>query len=510
MTEGEPVEVEVVERDAPLDSEVPWQRLSARMIVVDLARSLLAIAPSIVAFVVFDLQASWGTVVPLAFIAVTGVVGAGADVMRWITTRYRITDDHVERSTGLFVKRYRSIRRDRIRSIDLDARLRHRLAGLKVVLVGAGQQSAAAQSALSLDAIVSGDAERLRSTLLRSSGPADDDGAEVFATFRLWWVVFHMVGIWALVTAGGLLWGGAWFLATFGVDIVALSGGLLDWDARGLAANIAIGFGLMAVVGAISSGIYYVVHYWRFELARAPGEASTSLRTRHGLLRTREVNRDETRTRGVMISEPLLWQWAGMSDTDVVTTGLSIWSSSTPSTILPRGPISVARPVAARVLGASPDPVQEPLTRHPRAALRRRLVWATMTVLAASALAGFASWAGDVPGWVPLAVLASWPVLLLLAYLAYGALGHAISGRYLVVRSGLISRRTVVLQRTAVSTIILRESLLQRRLGLRTVTVATAAGWGAYSAPDLTRDESVEFAAAAAPGLLDPFIETGR
>lgn len=61
---------------------------------------------------------------------------------------------------------------------------------------------------------------------------------------------------------------------------------------------------------------------------------------------TREVNRDDRRLRGVQIAEPVLWRWMGMAATRVITTGLSIWSTSRPATILPRGPIGVARPVA--------------------------------------------------------------------------------------------------------------------------------------------------------------------
>ena len=41
----------------------------------------------------------------------------------------------MERRTGVVVRRYRSVRRDRIRSIDVTARVRHRVAGLRVVLV---------------------------------------------------------------------------------------------------------------------------------------------------------------------------------------------------------------------------------------------------------------------------------------------------------------------------------------------------------------------------------------
>lgn len=504
MTEGLPSLI--VDADAPVDSAEPWHRLSARMIVVDLVWSLLAVSPTVLAFVVFDVPMNGATVGPLAFIAVTGVGGAVADVIRWITTRYRVTDDYVERATGLFVTRYRSIRRDRIRSIDLDAKLRHRLAGLRVVLVGAGQQSAAAQSALSLSAVTRVDAEALRARLLGREAEESDE-REVLATFHGWWAVYHTVGVWALLLAAGLVWGGGWFLATFGVDVVRLTGGLLDTGEHGWPRVLLTGFAFMAVAGAIAGAVRYVSAYWDFELARVATGSGTALRTRHGFFRTREVNRDDARLRGLMISEPVLWRWIGMTDTEVVTTGLSIWSSNAPSSILPRGPRPVALGVAAQVLGD--DLMATPLARHPAAALRRRLVWMSVVWAVATATALYLWRAPGIPGVVPASIGATLPVLLLGAFVAYRALGNAIVGPYAIVRSGFLARRTVALQRAAVSTVKVRESVLQRRLGLRSVGLATAAGWGEYAAPDLARADAVALARDAAPGLLDPFIVEG-
>lgn len=504
MTDGPPTYDSVVEREEPLDSSAPWQRLSPRMIAVDIVRSALALTPAVVAFVLFDAPFNAGFVIPLGFIAVTGVSGAIADVVRWATTRYRVTDTHVERSTGLFVTKYRSIRRDRIRSIDLDARLRHRIAGLKVVVVGAGQQSVAVQSALSLDAVRSSDAESLRTTLLRRDDATTDTG-EVLAAFRPWWFVYHLFGIWPLTAAAGLIWGGWWFLSMFGVDVGALTGSLFDSD-RPLAVNVLVGFALAVAVGAVSATLRYFTGFHRFELARVPTGEGTALRTRHGLFRIREVNRDDARLRGAMVSEPVFWRWMGTADTEVVTTGLSIWSANAPASILPRGPVSVARRAAGQALDLADNPFDHTLTRHPRTALRRRLVWAVMVVALATASAVFLAWQTPTPGWVPWVTAASLPLALLAAWVAYRALGHAIVDTHLVARSGLWARRTVALQRNAVSTIIVRESLFQRRLGLRSVIVATAAGWGGYTVADLHSDEALEFARAAAPGLLDPFV----
>jgi len=484
------------------------------MIAVDLARSLLSLSPTAVAVGVFGVEASWASLWPLLLVGAFGVIGAARDALRWAFTRYRVTGGYVERRTGVLVRRYRSVRRDRIRSVDTTARLRHRLAGLRIVLVGAGQQLSAGESALALDAVSRRDAERLRALMLHGSAPVDDGAGSPaaasaeheLARFRPWWVVYNVASLWSFVTAAGLLSGAYWLLTGFGLDPVGWVTGLLPWESLGRPGTIAVGVVLVFAVGAVGMGASYLARSWGFELARVPGEDGTHLRTRQGLLTTREVNRDDRRLRGVTVSEPVLWRWMGMADTLVITTGLSVFSPAQPASVLPRGPRTVAWPVASAVLAADPDPVSAPLARHPAAALRRRLWWASGVTAAVTGVLGWLAATGVVP---PAAVW--WgaglaPVALLAAVVAHRSLGHAVVGAHLVVRSGLVARATSVLRRDAVSTIVLRESVLQRRLGLRTVSAMTSAGWGRYDAPDLEADEALRFAVAAAPGLLEPFL----
>jgi putative membrane protein len=497
----------VVDGEAPAtDAGVPWSRLDHRVIWVDLARTLLSASPAVVAVTVFGVQPSPADLWPLLAVAAFGTVGAGADALRWAFTRYRITEDYVERRTGVVVRRYRSVRRDRIRSVDTSARLRHRLAGLRVVLVGAGQQSAAGESALALDAVSRQDAERLRATLLEEDAEHAEQVGQVLARFRLWWVVYNMASTWSFVTAAGLLWGAYWLLEGFGLDPATPVEGFLDRTASGRAGTVALVAALLFGIGAVGMGVSFLLTSWGFELARVPGEHGTQLRTRQGLLTTRTVHRDDRRLRGVTVSEPVAWRWMRMADTQVITTGLSVWSPSQPASVLPRGPRSVAWPVARAVLGADPDPFGAPLVRHPAGALRRRLWWATAVTGVLAAVAAWLAALGVVPAAAVWWAAGCWPVTLLAAVIAYRSLGHAVVGDFLVVRSGLLTRSTSALRRDAVSTIALRESVLQRRLGLRTVAAMTAAGWGAYEAPDVAADEALHLAAAAAPGLLDPFL----
>lgn len=496
--------------------ESPWQRLSVRVIWVDLVQSVLSLLPGVFAVVFLDVELS-ASMWPLILLAVIGVVGAVGDMLRWAFTRYRINDVEIEVRSGVLVRRRRTVSRDRLRSVDTHAKLRHRLAGLRVVTIGAGQQVGAGEAALVLDAPSKQDAARLRRQLLDAAPQADDpdaeteteteteSGGQVFATFRPGWVIYNMFSIWAFLMAAGLLWGLFWLVSAFGIDLIGPVSRSRAWDSLGWPATVLVVLAVAGVVGAVGMGVNFLTANWGFELARVRSGERSYLRTRRGLFSTREVSRDEARVRGLSIDEPVLWRWMGMADTSVITTGLSVWDMEQPTAILPRGPVRVARAAAARVLG-EPSPLEAPLRRHPPAALRRRLWWATLAGAAPVAALLAPAAAGVVPWWIVWAALGLLPVTLLAGVVAYRALGHAIVGDYLVVRSGLMSRSSSALRRDAVSTVAVRQSLLQKRLGLSTVSAMTAAGWGAYEAPDVAAAEALEFAHRAAPHLLDEFV----
>lgn len=74
----------------------------------------------------------WGLIAVAAFVAL--------GLSRWFTTSYRIGPVHVQLRQGLFRKRLLSIPRNRIRSVDVEAGVLHRLLGLSIVRIGTGQQ----------------------------------------------------------------------------------------------------------------------------------------------------------------------------------------------------------------------------------------------------------------------------------------------------------------------------------------------------------------------------------
>ncbi|QVQ52562.1 PH domain-containing protein [Spiractinospora alimapuensis] len=500
-------------------TEPTWHRLDPKVIIVDVVRVILSLTPAAVAFLLLDIEITLYSVGPVVAIAGWGLLSSTHDVIRWLTTRYRVTDDYVERRTGLVLRRYRSIRRDRIRSVDADALLRHRLAGLRRVTIGAGQQNTAFEAALDLDAVSTHAATQLRHELLGADAPVSDTPHDdtapsghtdtpqnVLADIRYRWIVFNLFNVWAYFSAIGILFAVYALAFTFGVNLWTVTRDALDWNALGWGWGTLLVLAATGAVGVLGLAFSFVSTYWNFRLTRTRTGERAVIRTTQGLFRTREINRAEHRLRGVQISEPVLWRWMGIADTTVITTGLSIFTEA--ATILPRGPMSTARPVAHAVLDHEIDPMGVALPRHPRAALTRRLLWA-LTLTAATA--AITAWLGattslSATAWIWVTALLG-PLSLLLAVVAYRALGHAVVHRWLVTRSGMVARATSVLRRDAISGVALRQSVLQRRLGLTTMSVTCAAGLGVYEAPDLAEEDSVGVALAAAPSILEEFLE---
>jgi putative membrane protein len=141
-----------------------------------------------------------------------------------------------------------------------------------------------------------------------------------------------------------------------------------------------------------------------------------------------------------------------------------------------------------------PGLVDTPLNRHGPAARRRRYTRAlAASVPLTVGPAALTWWAG-----LPIPLLPLWGVLVLAAFpLAadrYRNLGHTVRNGHLVVRVGSLYRRRTVLAVDGVVGVTLRRSPFQRRAGLATLVVATAAGAQHYDVPDLSLRSALDLA----------------
>ncbi|WP_193241675.1 PH domain-containing protein [Streptomyces phaeolivaceus] len=513
MTTTEPGHLEKGSLQRPPEDNTPWQRLHGRLILVNAVRLLLSLLPTGLSILFFGGGTRLLDLWPAVIATTVGVFLSIADIVRWLRTRYRITEELVEIRTGRIQRVYRQIPRDRIRAVDVKARLRHRLAGLRVVFVSSGRS----RPSLRLDAVTKTMAEELRRELMRNS-PAGEAEKEsdalkaretVIARLRWSWIFYNVVNIWGLLVGGFLLWSLDSMLNLIDVDLIGTLDRAIDRLAPDPVWSSALWAGVVFLLGLVALSSGFVKDNWDFRLIRTIRDDGTSLVTRQGLLSTREIHRDDGRLRGINLSQPLFWRWAGLTETTVISTGLASWSLSgeVASSILPRCPVGEARRVAARVLPDGARPLEAPLRAHPRAALYRRLIRAVCTAVV---LAGLLEWlgaTGAVPRGLWVVPLWAFPAMAVLAVIAYRALGHTVVKGYIVMRCGLSRLRTTALRREAVLGLKVRQSLVQKWLGLFTVGVSTAAGERFYDAPDLSADQFMTFANEATPELIGEFLE---
>ncbi|MEU2182380.1 PH domain-containing protein [Streptomyces thermolilacinus] len=438
--------------------------------------------------------------------------GVALEYVRCRRTRYRVGDERVELQSRLFVlDRRRSLPRERIRSVDLTAHLLLRLLGLVKVRIGTGESTGGAESTLELHAVGRAEGERLRRELLRrAAGPDTTRHDGELAVLDPAWIRYAPVSFVAPLLGGAAVGGVMQVSEWFGVqgEVIDRVGDLFrQTPVVWIVVTLAAAALLAGVVGALA---LWVEMWWNFRLEREPGG---TLRVRRGLLTARSLSIEERRLRGVELVEPLGIRLFGAARIDAVATGLAQGSDDkhdTHKSLLPAVPRRLADEVAARVLREPAPPTGAPLTRHPRAARARRLRWAVGAALAPALVLAVLGAALDVRALLYAAgvtALLLVPCAVLLALDAYRSLGHGISGGYLVARSGTVRRSTVALQRGGVIGWTLKQSYMQRRAGLLTLTATTAAGDGAYDVYDTDESEGLRFAAAAVPGLLEPFLE---
>ncbi|GAA3743503.1 PH domain-containing protein [Streptomyces tremellae] len=483
-----------------------WRRLDPRTyIVTALVLAGVVVTAGVPAGlgVTAALGVAHATLWTVAGAVLVTALGTGVDYVRWRRTGYRVGPERAELRQGLLLVKRRSLPLERIRTVDLTANPLLRVFGLVTVRIGTGEH--ARDGALELESVARAEGERLRRELLAHppapQAPPPDEGT--LGSIRPAWVLYAPVSflspLLAGASAGGLLQISDWFGAQR--DVIGLVARCFRHAPLGWAVAGSAGAALAA--GAVGALGVWTEMWWNHRLEREPGG---TLRVRRGLFTARSVSVEERRLRGVEVVEPLGVRLLRAARVDAVATGLVHKEARERHVdhrnLLPAAPRAVAHQVAARVLREPVPPTAAPLAAHPAAAGGRRLRRALAAALVPVGLAVVLG-----PWWAAVCVATvALPVAAALARSAYRALGHRLSGPYLVARSGAVRRSTVALQRSGVIGWTVRQSYVQRRAGLVTLTATTAAGRGRYRVPDAAESEALAFAEEAVPGLLAPFL----
>lgn len=459
------------------------------MLVISPVHGLIRLLPVVLVL----LLTGQGDITRLWIAAAAGVLVVLATVLTWLTTRYRVTPERVELHSGWLNRQRRSVPRDRIRTVDLTARLLHRMFGLSVVQVSAGD-AASEHSGLSLDAVSKPEAERLRRELLDRSALAAPEArvdAPVQVLARLDWAWLRLAPLTLSSLAGIAALVGAAFnlIGDLGVnprDIGPVGSAADRFGAAPLWLGVLVIVVVLLALSVLGALGLFAERWYGYRLTRQTGtDGSSTLRVTRGMLTRRSLSVAENRLRGAEILEPLLLRLGGRgAQCRALATGLT--RASQGGVLQPPVPRAEAHRVASVTLGAPPAEITlAEVYPHPRAALLRRM---NRAVLPAAVLVLVAFGVGRLApelSWVGPASLVLLPLAALVGWDRYRNLGHRVTTRHLVTREGSLLRRTVALQLHGVIGWTVRQSVFQRRAGLATVEAITAAGRGGYRILDM-------------------------
>ncbi|GHE11488.1 PH domain-containing protein [Klenkia taihuensis] len=430
---------------------------------------------------------------PWAVVAIAAgitVVSLATAVLAWWRFSYADGDTSVVVTRGLLSRSVRTVPLDRVRGVEVEAPLLHRLLGLVRVRVDAAAGAVqGADEELVVDGLPRAEADRLRAHLLaRRTAPAADAPdlpagpveQELFRFDNRWLLYAPLVGSYLAVPLAAV--GALFRLADELPRRWRPDLGRPDLTDT---AVVAVAVAAVVLVLLVGSVVGSAVVNWRFRLTRRGG----SLVAVRGLLTRRHTELEVDRIRGCAVTEGLGMRWVRAARATALVTGLG--DAARRGQLLPLGPREQAWAVTGLLVE---DP--GPLRPHPPAARRRRLVRAcapgAVLLVAGAVLTATVGWWWLLPAG---AVLAGLGVPLGLG--RYAALGHVAGARSFSLRSGWLVREQVVLQRRAVVGWQVQQSFFQRRQGVATVVAAVGAGAGGYRALDIGAADAAPFAEAA-------------
>ncbi|TMR22548.1 hypothetical protein ETD86_11180 [Nonomuraea turkmeniaca] len=364
---------------------VGWRRLDPRMCLVNL-RWLLPPMGIIALTALASGGVNWEDHKLQIVSALLFVYLTCSEMVRWRTTRYRVTDEQVEVHSGLLWRRHVAIPRDRVRTVDMTSGPVHRVFGLSIVTMGTGQALRTdRRDQVKLDAVAAAEAATLRAELLPrahaaaaapvepeqpvveseqpnveseqpaveseqpvverekpAAGPADSrtsasadtpkqaaaavaPAAEEIARLHPAWVRYAPLSPLVFVIGLAPLTQAYNLAERLGipVDIEGAVLGVIEFLGSAPAWLFAVFLLMMLVAGAIGTVLLFTESWWRFRLEREPGSASSgTLRVSRGLLTTRSFTLEERRLRGAELIEPFMLRWGRAARLKAIASGL--------------------------------------------------------------------------------------------------------------------------------------------------------------------------------------------
>lgn len=404
----------------------------------------------------------------------------------WWHATYRLTDDEFVIEGGVLHRSRRSIPLERVQDVSIEQKPLARLFGLALVRIetGGGDKDEA-----TLDSVTLNEAHRLRLALRRASVAASAEApVEAEAGQRLFAMSLGRVLLYGLFNFS-LVWLAAIFAGLQAIDGVVE----FDWqELVGIAGRevrshltLATGvtvLGLALVLGVVAGLVRTLAREYGFRLDAWDGR----FRRIRGLLTRSEVVIVKARIQLALVHRGTVSGRLGWRSLEFQTLGGSDDSSGRQEMAPFARDDEVERVIAAAGLPQFEADALTPVSRGHvlRAALRHGL-----PVLAVFAVAG-----AFLPLlWLGLLLV---PVPVGLALLQRRRHRYGLRETSAQVTRGVLSQRDWIVPYSAIQTISVRRSWLQRRLGLATVAIdsAGAKGWHRPDIADVAAPIAAELA----------------
>lgn len=446
-------------------------------------------------------------------LAVPSLVIAAA---QWAMFRYRLEGDDLVIDSGVMARRRRIIPVDRIQNVDLQQSALERLVGvaeLRIETASGGGETEAGLTVLSVTEARALQVHLLDQRKARRSelgegvtGVADHSARPQRQLLRLSSADLALAG--ATSNEAGLIAAGLATILEVGGRFGALEG-IVAWVDQAVAAGAGIGvIGVgvavvlliiaFMVLGWLVSIVATVVRYHGFTLSRSGDDL---IRT-YGLLSRHHATVPLERVQAVRVEETLLRRAFGLAALKIETAGGRLQDQSGGGGAEAYVPIARSRDVGRLLREVFEDARFDDVTLELVAPPSRVREFIRMALMVALAAAGLAAVAGRQLIALLLLVAPAW----LLARERYRSRGWARAAGYVLARSGVLTRTTWIIPERKVQTLHVRETPFQRRWGLATLLVDTAAGGRVATVVDLYRDTATrllaELAAASGRGRL--------
>nr|WP_241742477.1 PH domain-containing protein [Dietzia kunjamensis] len=456
----------------------------------------------------------WFEIIVVSLVILSGV-------LRWLSTSYQVGRTHIILKKGFFSRQVVTVARQRIRSVDTESDLFHRVLKVSIVEVGTGRADSGKSDAerFRLDAIDTTLVDPLRDELLKHRRAMDPSldvedeeqwGSKYGEDIARWKVTWSRFAPFSFIGFGVLfsLWLITWQMGDMHDRIMDLAvvEGTIDWlDSLGQPwAFVGKGVAIWLVAGVLAI-ITYAIRYGKYALT----DRGQLLYVQNGILRRKHIALDKARLRGVEMRLPVYLRMLGGGRLEPIMTGTK--KGATASTLLPQAPIADVRRVAIRILG-NETPVTVPLRRHPWKASRRRITrgllpfWIVAGIIVLVRIDSGPS--ADI--WVHWGIPAALVFFVALSVDRIRMLGHALLPEMLVTSNGSWTAKRSVLEADGIIGWTVTQSVFQRTARVATVSAATPAGNGVYSVVDIDADEAWALAEALTPGITDVWHHTGE